>query len=99
MNSNEYDAKAELLLRTTDKTNQHWHLYASNQVCQGTSQEAQDGRRKRNEDSYASNNMSWIGQGIQQSGHSQYKAMIGSLLYLISSSLDILFNVGLCGRF
>ena len=31
--------------------------------------------------------------------NSQYKAMIGSLLYLIASRPNILFGVGLCARF
>ena len=32
-------------------------------------------------------------------GNSQYRAMIGSLLYLTSSKPDILFSVGLCVNF
>jgi len=31
--------------------------------------------------------------------NSQYNAMIGSILYLTMSRLDILFSVGLCARF
>lgn len=29
----------------------------------------------------------------------KYRGMIGSLLYLITSSLDIMFNVGMCACF
>ena len=53
-NSNEYDGWEKVLLMTTDKTNQQWNLYPSNQVDQGTYQEVQVERWKRNEDSYAS---------------------------------------------
>ena len=98
-NSNEYDGWEKVLLMTTDKTNQQWNLYPSNQVCQRTYQDVQVGRCKRNEDSYASNDMSWIGWGIQQSG--QLSIQSYDWIFTISNCIQtwLLFSVGLCARF
>jgi len=88
-----------LLSRYSNQANERWNIHQSKQACQWTSQEIRYGKFQKQETLMGTItflNKDEKGKSVDQK---VYRGMIGSLLYITASRLDIMFSVCLCAKY
>jgi hypothetical protein len=91
--------RAKLLPWTSNQTNGEWYICKTRQVYQGHGQEVWIEEDKAIHTPMGTNGHLDLDSSGNMVDQKLYRSMIGSLLYVTASRLDVMFSVCMCARF